>query len=111
MLYLGARRSPRTAPPCCASVDSLRPHLAPAVPALTLPLAPGVALAEDRADGDESFGERRCALLAEAIVRAHEEGRRATAERLDAVAAAFAVAGVELDAPYRDPALAGRHVL
>ncbi len=111
VLYLGAEAFAAHRAALLGVADSVRPHLAPAVPAFTLPLAPGVALAEDRADGDESFGERRCALLAEAIVRAHEQGRRATAERLDAVAAAFAAAGVELDAPYRDPALAGRHVL
>ena len=76
-------------------------------PAFTLELAPGVGLAEDDDDG-ESFGMRRCAMLADAIVRAHENGMT---KRLDVVVARFAEDGVDLDAPYRDPSLAGRHVL
>jgi hypothetical protein len=33
------------------------------------------------------------------------------AAALDIIAGRFAEAGVELDAPYREPSLAGRHVL
>ena len=80
---------------------ALAGHLRAGVPAWTLELAPGVGLAEDE-DG-ESFGTRRCALLADAIVRAHE----GPLPGLDAVAARFAEDGVDIDAPYR----AGRHVL
>jgi hypothetical protein len=76
------------------------------VPALTYRLAPGVGLAEDVRDGP-SFGTHRCALLAEAILRAHEEGL----ERLPTATAHFADAGLALDAPYLEPALDGRHVL
>lgn len=85
----------------------LSPRLRPRVPAFTLELTPGVGLAEDDVAGD-SFGGSRCALLAEGIVRAHERG---SARALDTVAGCFAEAGVELDAPYREPSLAGRHVL
>lgn len=75
-------------------------------PAFTLELAPGVGLAED--DGaSESFGVRRCALLADGIVRAHEQR---TSKALDVVAGRFAEEGIDLDAPYREPTLAG-HVL
>jgi hypothetical protein len=79
--------------------------MCPRVPAFTLPLAAGVGVAED-AVGD-SFGQRRCALLAEGILEAHERGTAA----VDAVSACFARAGVDLDAPYLEPSLAGRHVL
>ena len=78
-------------------------------PAFTLALAPGVGLAEDDG-GDESFGVRRCALLADAIVRTHEQ-RVGYADAVDVVVARFAEDGLELDAPYREPAFAGRHVL
>jgi hypothetical protein len=44
-------------------------------------------------------------------VRAHEEGLAALDDRVAAIAARFAEDGVDLDAPYRAPALAGRHVL
>jgi type III HopA1-like effector protein len=81
-----------------------------AVPAFTLPLAPGVALAESAADG-ESFGVRRCAWVADAIVRAHELGCREARARIALVADRFADDGVDLDVPYLEPTLAGRHVL
>jgi hypothetical protein len=88
---------------------ALTPHLRPEVPAFTLPLAAGVGLAED-ADG-ESFGTRRCALLADGIVRAHEQGVVGIEAHVDAVAARFADDGVAIDAPYLEPSLEGRHVL
>ena len=89
---------------------SLRSQLRPRIPAFTLQLAPGVGLAED-ADARESFGERRCALLADAIVRAQSEGITRPHARLAAVAARFAEDGVQIDAPYLEPSFAGRHVL
>jgi hypothetical protein len=85
---------------------ALTAHLRPEIPAFTLPLAPGVGLGED--DGRaESFGTRRCRLLAEGIVRAHVDGGTGLA----AVAERFAEDGLEIDAPYRDPSFDGRHVL
>jgi hypothetical protein len=84
----------------------LRPH----TPALTLELAPGVGLAEDPADG-ESFGIRRCAMIADGIARAHARGITDLGARVDAVAERFAEDGVRIDAPYLEPALEGRHVL
>ena len=89
---------------------SLTPHLRPRIPVFTLELARGVGLAEDNGD-DESFGERRCALLADAILRAHELGITEANSRLEAVAARFAKDGVRINAPYLEPSLAGRHVL
>jgi hypothetical protein len=83
--------------------------LGPNVPAFTLELAPGVGLAEDDGAG-ESFGVRRCELLADAIVRASEQGIARDAG-VDAVAARFAEAGVLIEAPYLEPSLGGRHVL
>jgi hypothetical protein len=88
----------------------LATHLRPEVPAFTLPLAAGVALAED-GGGAESFGTRRCRLLAEAIVRAHLERVTGITARMAVVEQQFAGEGIPLDAPYRDPSLAGRHVL
>jgi hypothetical protein len=88
----------------------LSAHLRPRIPAFTLELAPGVGLAEDSGD-HESFGERRCALLADGIVRAHEQGVTQVDSQLEAVAARFAEDGVRIDAPYLEPSLVGRHVL
>jgi class II lanthipeptide synthase len=81
------------------------------VPAFTLELAPGVGLAEDIEGEDQSFGARRCALLAEGIVRAYEQGATQLSAQLDVLAATFAEAGVQIDAPYLEPKLGGEHVL
>jgi hypothetical protein len=89
---------------------ALSTHLQPQIPAFTLALAPGVGLAEGDGGG-ESFGAQRCALLADAIVRAHAQGITQADARVDAVAARFAADGVRIDAPYLEPSLAGRHVL
>jgi hypothetical protein len=83
--------------------DELRAALAPfldhGAPAMTLPLAPGLAFAEDPGGG-ESFGAHRCLLLADAAVTAAERGLDAAAERLEVVRERFAEAGTTLDAPY-----------
>jgi hypothetical protein len=106
VLYLPADAYQRLAASLRQLATGSAARLRPGVPAFTLPLAPGVGLAEE--DGSKlSFGERRCALLAEAIVAAADHGEAS----VDAVAARMAAAGIDLDAPYREPSLAGRHVL
>jgi hypothetical protein len=92
-----------------ALARALNPHLRSEIPAFTLALAPGVGLAED-ADG-QSFGTKRCALLADGIVGAHEQGVVGVEARVDVVAARFADDGIAIDAPYLEPSLEGRHVL
>ena len=69
-----------------------------------------MGLAEEHGD-NESFGERRCALLADAILIAHERGITEPKSQLQAVTAHFAKDGVQINAPYLEPSLAGRHVL
>lgn len=93
-----------------AIAAELTGHLRPSIPAFTLELASGVGLAEH--DGSAvSFGTVRCRLLAQAIVHAHQRGVTELGERIAAVAERFAEEGIEIDAPYREPALAGRHAL
>ena len=89
---------------------TLKGQLGRHIPAFTLELAPGVGLAEDPGDAG-SFGVRRCGLVAEGIVRAHEHGVSDAQARLAEVAACFDEADVLIDAPYLEPSLAGRHVL
>lgn len=96
-----------TLPHVAAGLDG---HLRARTPAFTFRLADGLGAAEDDGGG-ESFGLRCCALLSDGLVRAHERRVRHVAERIDAVAARFAEDGVVVDAPYRAPSLAGRHVL
>ena len=90
--------------------DSLCARLRPRIPAFTLRFAPGVALAESPGTG-QSFGLSRCGLLAEGVVDAYERGIHEATGRVDAAIAHFAVNGVDIDAPYLDPSLSGRHVL
>jgi hypothetical protein len=110
VLYLSGPSFDALRPALAEIARSLSAHLGPGIPAFTLELAPGVGLAEASRDG-ESFGARRCALVAEAITWAHARGITGAAERLDAVAARFDQAGLQIDAPYLEPSLAGRHVL
>jgi hypothetical protein len=84
----------------------LASRLRPEVPAFTLALVPGVGVAEDRS-ADASFGERRCMLVAQGILAAHAERSPAMGAVLDR----FAAEEIDIDAPYREPSLRGRHVL
>jgi HopA1 effector protein family len=110
VLYLEGEIFREVREPLREVAAALIAHLRPQIPAFTLEHAPGVGLAED-AGPSQSFGERRCALLADGIVRIHERRITRPAERIDAVAARFAEEGVQIDAPYLEPSLAGRHVL
>jgi hypothetical protein len=86
-----------------AAAEELRAALAPfldsGAPAMTLPLAPGLAFAEDPGGG-ESFGAHRCLLLAVAAVTAAERGLGTAEDRLEVVRERFAEAGTTLDAPH-----------
>jgi hypothetical protein len=77
-------------------------HLKDGVPAFSKQLAPGLGFAEDPGSG-ESFGQNRCRLLAQALFRAHDEGRTTLAARMQMVSECFAEAALSLDAPYLNP--------
>ena len=73
-----------------------------ATPVFTKVLAPGIGLAED--PGEKlSFGEHRCRILADGLVSAQEQGRRALADRMAIVQARFAEAEVDLERPFLKP--------
>jgi hypothetical protein len=110
VLYLPADRFGPVRASLLEVAEGLGPRLRPAIPALTLELAPGVGLAEDDG-GAKSFGTRRSELLASGIVRADVLGLTRIADRLGAVAERFAEDGVAIDAPYLEPSLEGRHAL
>ncbi|MBS1854232.1 MAG: hypothetical protein JST11_02620 [Acidobacteria bacterium] len=79
--------------------------LRPATPLFTLPLAPGIGLAEDPNTG-ESFGMHRCRLTAEGIVDAWSRGDQSAGGRIRAIAQAFTRAGCDLDRPHLSPSSA-----
>lgn len=71
-------------------------------PALTLGLAPGISVADDPDDGT-SFGESRCGLLAEGLLRAHALCARTVDSRVEAIARVFGERGIRLDRPHLEP--------
>lgn len=79
--------------------EAIADHLLPGTPALTKPLAPGLAVADDPPGGD-SFGMHRCGLLAGGAITAFEAGIGAGPERLAAVEAHFEEGGVSFERPY-----------
>lgn len=110
VLYVGATDFAGLRSALVRIASQLEHVMHPAVPAFTQRLAPGLGVSECDGSG-ESFGLRRCTLLADAILAAHDMGVTPRAARLRTVAAHFAVEGVDIDAPYLEPSLAGRHVL
>jgi HopA1 effector protein family len=80
-------------------------HLKPATPAFTFFLAPGVASADDPGIPGQSFGMSRCALTAEGLVRAYEQGARTVAARAQVVESCFLERGLRPEAPYLNQAM------
>jgi hypothetical protein len=72
------------------------------VPAFTRRIAPGLGLAEDPGT-QESFGQHRCRILAEGIIRAHEEKAKSLSDRLKIVEWHFASEGIRLSEPHLNP--------
>jgi hypothetical protein len=65
-------------------------------------LAPGVGLAEDPGR-NESFGQHRCGILADGMIRAYERGAKSIGERLDIVTECYVSSGIQLNEPYLNP--------
>ena len=79
-----------------------RARLRARIPAFTKGLAPGVGVSDDPPSG-ESFGESRCRLLAEGIVRAHDSGAGTVESRLRKIEETFLREGISLDRPNLEP--------
>lgn len=77
-------------------------HLKALTPAFTKMLAPGLGVAEDPG-GTESFGQHRCRLLAEGLIRSYEQGVASLDGRLQVVSDCFKAAGLGVDRPYLGP--------
>jgi class II lanthipeptide synthase len=85
-----------------AVYPKIRPALKPLTPVFTKPLADGLGLAEDPGQG-ESLGMQRCRIVAEGMLRAHEQGLRTVTESLPVVEACFLEEGIRLDEPFLNP--------
>lgn len=99
VLYVAKRHYRLVAQLLASAYQSAAPHLQPDAPLFAKPLAPGLGLAEDPANG-ESFGSHRCRLVAEAIWSADTQGRRTPEERLQEVERHFRQHGLTLESPY-----------
>ena len=77
-------------------------YLKPNTPALARQLAPGLGFAEDPGGG-ESFGQHRCRIIAEGLVRAYELGTETNHARLDEVIKTFHAAKLNMETPYLNP--------
>jgi hypothetical protein len=107
VLYLPVDAWPRMRSSVADVYSSSRESLASSVPALTLQLEPGLALAED--PGDESFGTARCRMIAEGIVRAKTDGEAEEAALARAAEQTLVAHGVSLEAPYLNPGSRARY--
>jgi hypothetical protein len=94
VLYLASADWPARRAGVLAWAEEIEPLVRPGHPALTLPLAPGLGFAEDPGDG-RSFGQHRCALLAQAIVTAPDGDLVVHLER------AIAGAGILAEEPWK----------
>jgi hypothetical protein len=78
---------------------SIKPFLREQIPLFTKRVAIGVGVAEEP-DNGESFGQYRCRLLAEGIIRAYEKGDRFIGERLQSVIRRFDEDKINLNKPF-----------
>lgn len=99
VIYL-ARRDYATAAKLLDKVYTIfSDDLQMSVPAFTKPLAAGAGFAEDPGGG-ESFGQSRCRLLADAVIRAYEHGKKSVDDRMQVVIDRYAAEGVSLARPF-----------
>lgn len=96
VLYLAQREWPARLTGVLAWAEEIELLVRPGHPALTMPLAPGVAFAEDPGDG-RSFGQHRCALIAAALAEMSEPFNDVASH----VEAALTAAGVLTEEPWK----------
>jgi hypothetical protein len=82
-----------------AAVRAVEPHTRPWWPPLTLRLAPGVAFAEDPGN-DESFGQCRCRILANAVGTLADRLDLTGEATVDVLLQTLAAAGVDPERPW-----------
>jgi hypothetical protein len=107
VLYLPDRNSAEVQDFLEKILISVAPYLRLGTPALTKPLARGLSWAEDAAG--ESFGFSRCILIADALLRACEAGKRKLTDRMSVVEQRFREDGITIQTPYLSPGSRNAH--
>jgi hypothetical protein len=97
VLYLPADALDELRRPVDRLLEELRPFLASTVPALTLEVARGAALAQNPPDG-RSYGIHRCSIIAGTVLANPQHHHREVIER---TFTALRNAGVDPHRPYR----------
>lgn len=105
VVYLARRHLPAALRLLAPLAGEIAKRLRPTVPLFAKPLLPGLSGADDPGTG-ESFGQSRCALLADGLLDAWRAGATGTQGKLDAVAARFRAAGLNPAAPHLNAGLA-----
>jgi len=89
-----------------AALAEVYPGIAPclksAVPMFTRQILAGVGLAEDPGT-QESFGQHRCRMLADGMIRAYEQQAKSLDERLRVVESRFGAEGIRMNEPHLNP--------
>src|SRR5579872_141107 len=101
VIYLMKEDYPTIADALSTIYRDIAKYLKPETPVFTKQLSPGVGLAED--PGGESFGQHRCRLLADAVIRAHEEGKTTVKQKITFITDHFHAHGIELARPFLNP--------
>ena len=80
-----------------------QPHFKAEVPLFTLPLAPGLALAEEpdqKFAERESFGMNRCQIIANGLLEAWHQGRNLPDEKIQAIFEQFSLSDIDSNHTY-----------
>ncbi|BCS35112.1 hypothetical protein TBR22_A43380 [Luteitalea sp. TBR-22] len=102
VVYVSATDWPRLDAPVTTLARALGPHLRPWHPPLARPLAPGAAFAED--PGEESFGQRRCRILAGGVRELLAGAPVGAGDAIDHLARCLQAARIDPERPWLNDA-------
>lgn len=81
-------------------------YFLPEIPLFTKFLAPGLGVAEQPQQNlakNESFGMNRCQIIANALLKSWQQGKKSIEEKIQAIENNFNEAGIDLQHPYLNP--------
>jgi HopA1 effector protein family len=103
VVYMLKKDYARARPGLARAYHLVAPWLRSEVPLMTKAIGAGVGLAEDPGGAMVSFGQHRCAIVAESLWRSFEAGRTTPAGRVADMAQLFAEKGFDVERLYLQP--------